>query len=177
MDQFEKIIIKSGTTKIEVKALSNLTNIKELYIPKTVKKLEDLNFAFLKTLEKVVFEEGSIITEIPGNCFNECESLREINIPDSVVNIKAWAFVNCTSLEKVTFGKGSKLETITSKSFCGCTSLKEFYIPKSVTSVGLTAFDMCTDMNIYCSYVKENCPYVDSIELEGFNVIWGYNYN
>ena len=24
---------------------------------------------------------------------------------------------------------------------------------------------------------KENCPYVDSIELEGFNVIWGYNYN
>lgn len=175
LSQFENIIIKSGTTYIAKQALSNFKNIKELYIPNTIVKLDEMAFAGLKTLEKVVFEEGGTLSIIPNSCFNACNNLKEINIPDSVLTIDNWAFVSCDSLNKVTFGKNSKLETINSKSFCACTSLKEFYIPKSVVSVSASAFDMCTEMKIYCPYTKEECPYSSSIELDGFTVVWGYN--
>ena len=61
-------------------------------IPKTVTALKPYAFANRTELKKVIFEEGSILTEIAEHCFEGCTALESITLPETVTAIDDGAF-------------------------------------------------------------------------------------
>lgn len=73
--------------------------IKSIFIPNSVKELEESTFSDLVNLEKVTFQSGSQLKEIPGLAFTGCKSLKSIVLPDSVKYIDSYAFSDCGKIE------------------------------------------------------------------------------
>ena len=115
------IIIPDGVTELDElcftklvhkKEYDNNGNIKEydahnfdvknsitsIYIPNSVETIDEETFSDLVNLEKIVFQKGSQLKEIPKWAFTGCESLKTITLPDSVTYINAFAFSNCGNI-------------------------------------------------------------------------------
>ena len=119
--------------------------IKEVYFPSTIKRVESLTFEGHSELEKVVLNEGLEIIE--EDAFTDCSSLKEINIPLTVREMGYRAFKGCTSLSDVVLPEG--LNSIGFECFEG-TSLSTFTIPSTVEIVGKNAFVNCKNLtNLY----------------------------
>ena len=52
-----------------------------------MKKIEELAFLKCKSLQRVVFEEGSEFRELYGNVFSGCTSLKEVILPEGLESI------------------------------------------------------------------------------------------
>ena len=145
------------------------SNLKSVFIPKSVETIEKMAFYACKSLTYVTFEKGSQLKTIGGwssydyfGAFAGCISLTSIEIPASVETIEAMAFYNCSKLETVTFEKGSMLKTIgggcgsTTYSYYGafsnCSSLTSIEIPASVEIIEPAAF--------------YNCPKLETVTFE-----------
>lgn len=72
--------------------------IKSIFIPNSVKKLEESTFSDLVNLEKVTFQSGAQLKEIPCLAFTGCKSLKSIVLPDSVKYIDSFAFSDCGAI-------------------------------------------------------------------------------
>lgn len=83
-------------------------NIKSIYIPNSVKLIDEETFSDLVNLEKVTFQSGSQIKEIPRFAFSGCKSLKNITIPESVTYIDSFAFSHCSNIT-VNVGKDCKV--------------------------------------------------------------------
>ena len=184
--------IKDGVEEINMRAFSQQTDIKEVYIPASVKKIGDYAFFNCVNLEKVVFESAgadSAFTTISQYAFKACLKLSSINIPDSTttmgqqafayceslteVNIpSAWKhdgtntntkiFDNCISLATVTFGEGTKVEYLPAYMFSNCTSLKSITLPETLKGLGVKNAAAASHYN---GYVFQNCTSLESIHL------------
>lgn len=106
-------------------------------IPKSVEYLGSRSFAS-SHFETVVFESGSILREIPNNCF-EGSRIKSIKIPKSVTKIGHEAFSR-SLLETVEFEDESLLNRISARAFFLCEALLNFEIPSSVKYIGNNAF-------------------------------------
>ncbi len=124
-------------TEIAAEGFSG-TAIRELVIPKSIKKIGAAAFAYNYSLKKVTFAEGCEIGEISQGMFGYCESLTEISMPPTVEKVGAMAFTNCTSLTAVNLSQN--VTQIGAMAFTGCTSLKEIVLPDSLTTIGEQAF-------------------------------------
>lgn len=82
-------------------------DIKSIYIPNSVKIINEETFSDLVNLEKVTFQSGSQIKEIPKFAFSGCESLKTITLPDSVTYLDKFAFSRCGNIT-VYVGKDCK---------------------------------------------------------------------
>lgn len=115
------IIIPDGVTELDElcftkvvhkKEYDNNGNIKEynahnfdvknsitsIYIPNSVKSIDEETFSDLVNLEKIIFQNGSQLKEIPKWAFTGCASLKNITLPDSVTYINAFAFSHCGNI-------------------------------------------------------------------------------
>ena len=119
-------------------------NVQKLIILNTVKSLKDSICSGCTKLEKVVFEEGSVIHSIGYSAFRNCTGLTEINIPDSVTSIGDNAFQGCTGLTSITIP--NKVTIIEDYAFADCTSLTNVDIPEGVTTIWGDAFRNCTGL-------------------------------
>ena len=176
--------IKNGVEEINTRAFSQQTDIKELWIPASVKKIGDYAFFNCVNLKKVVFESAgtdSIFDSIGQHAFKSCMKLEEINLPDSTTNIGSQAFryceslkeINmpkalqytkgnaatyifsgCTALETVTFDEDAVIKYLQQYMFDGCSSLTNVNIPESVTDLATSA-----------SYIFQNCTSLESITI------------
>lgn len=95
-------------------------------------------------IDKVVFEEGSVCSEIGSNAFTDCDRLASIVIPNSVLTIGSHAFQSCQGLKNVTMSNSVK--TIGNGAFEDCVSLEGITLPQSLTSLGIYAF--CNTRNM-----------------------------
>lgn len=86
-------------------------NIKSIFIPNSVNKLDESTFSELVNLEKVTFQSGSQLKEIPGLAFTGCKSLKSIVLPDSVTYIDSYAFSDCGEIV-VHVGKDCKVNDL-----------------------------------------------------------------
>ena len=101
-------------------------------------------YAFLSSqLSSIIFAEGSKLTSIEPNTFEQCQYLASITIPSSVTSIGEYAFADCSELKSVTFAEGAELN-IGDYAFSGCTKLNSITIPSRVTSIGESAFNSCS---------------------------------
>lgn len=86
-------------TAIDYSAFFDLSNLKSVYIPDTVKSLGSYAFQNCKNLSEIRLPEG--LSEIPDYCFSNCYSLASCKIPDTVMSFGKSAFNGCTSLESI----------------------------------------------------------------------------
>ena len=113
-------------------------------IPKTVTALKPYAFANRTELKKVIFEEGSILTEIAEHCFEGCTALKEVeNLPSTLQDIKNSAFSGCSALSEIKLPDAVK--TIGGNAFKD-TSLQSIALPDGLQSLGGYAFMNCAKL-------------------------------
>ena len=161
------VTFEEGSQLINIpsSAFSSCQALQSITIPKSVTSFgEDSNgqggqFAYCSSLNSVLFETGSQLTNIPSYAFSSCQALQSITIPKSVTtfgedyNGYGRQFSNCSSLTSVIFEDGSQLTNIPSYAFYYCRALQSITIPKSVTTFGETSdgygyqFYCCLSLN------------------------------
>ncbi len=129
-----RIVLPESLESIEYEALA-FNQITELFIPKGVTKLGEGCFRDCKKLERVVFEEGSRISEIPENAFSGCKNLREVVLPPArIIGSRAFAGTNIVEL---TIKEGtSRIGDAAFES----SSLAVVNIPSSLKDIGYAPF-------------------------------------
>jgi len=90
-------------TKIAPKAFMDCIELSCVNIPFNVSIIQQNTFKNCPKLNKVVFDQSSILTGIESNAFDGCTSLKEFALPKNIRDIESNAFVGCSSLESVTF--------------------------------------------------------------------------
>ncbi|MBQ6116300.1 MAG: leucine-rich repeat domain-containing protein, partial [Oscillospiraceae bacterium] len=109
----EHISIPDTVTRIEKKAFSDCTELKECVIPEGVTVIQEWTFRMCHSLETVVIP--STVTSIGGNAFNGCRALTGLILPEGLTAIGDYSFAGCLAFETLT-------------------------IPSTVTSIGSNAF-------------------------------------
>lgn len=122
-------------------------SITKVTIPASIKSIGESAFYEKKTLNTVVFEEGSCLQEICSSAFARCIGLTHIDLPES-------------------------LEIIGSSSFSGCENLQSIHIPKHVKQIEDGAFSECAAMKSLtfapdCELEKIGSAFLGCNKLEG----------
>ena len=159
--------IPSGVKSLGISAFKNCTSLKDMAIPNTVTSIGTGLFSGCSNLFRCVFENGSRITSLPSEMFQNCNklemvklpdrvtaipssyfygctSLAQVELPENLTSIGGSAFYNCYNLENMTFP--NTLKTIGSSAFYNCDKLANVVIPKSVTSIGNNAWQDCSNL-------------------------------
>lgn len=142
------------------------TGLKELILPKGVKKIEHQAFEFSKDLRRVVIPEG--ITELEDRMFYDCEGLKEVVLPNSLKEIGYAVFSFCYSLEKIEIP--DSVEKLGSNTFTKCINLKEVKLPNGLDTISYRQFEGCENLKTFTipASVKtiESCAFMCCEQLE-----------
>ncbi|MBQ3364810.1 MAG: leucine-rich repeat protein [Muribaculaceae bacterium] len=139
----------------------HLASLQEIVIPRNVKFIDDFAFSESPMLEKVTFEEGSILDGIGLRVFEYCYSLDNFDMPNSVTWMDGQAFGDCTSLKNVHLS--DNLTIFGNSTFWGCTSIVEGVIPGKVISIK-NAYVECTSLKRVKIGDKDSAPGVTLIK-------------
>lgn len=178
----ESVIFEDGSNLQELEgvykydgargAFMGCISLKNIEIPKCVKRIGFCAFKGCTSLTNVIFENDSNLEFIDGaffpdhlesyGAFEDCVSLKEILLPSQLKEIGYSAFKNCSSLEYVYFEPNSKLKIINGAqggsfnvpasynesfgAFSNCTSLKKIEVPSSVEVIGEAVFKNCVSL-------------------------------
>jgi len=176
-------------TEIDVGAFRK-KDLKEVIIPGTVSKIDDLAFYKCSSLASIKvfndlyydapFDDYNAelnITEIGRLAFAKCSSLYEANVTEGVETLGVRAFADCTRLTDVDI---SSVSTFGKSAFSGCTSLKSVTIGENTTSIPKKAFELCASLTAVngFAYVTEildesfsGCVSLDSIDFSNIKFI------
>ena len=88
-----------------------MSDIEKVFIPNTVRELENNAFSYCRKLREIIFESGSQLEKIGKECFFNC-GLEEVTVPKSVCSIGRCAFQYCRNLQSLTFEEGSQLANV-----------------------------------------------------------------
>lgn len=122
-----------------------LSSVTKIYVPASVQKIDLCAFSMAPELTAVEFEEGSQLTSIEDQAFEDCAKLEKIHIPNSVVSIGKSAFTFCTALKDVLLPQN--LQKLDYGTFSTCSSLTNIEIPQNCKVIGEFAFANCTSLN------------------------------
>lgn len=138
-----------------------LKNIKYLFIPDGIKKINETAFAYntfrgvslpysLEIIDNFAFHNSICLEKlcIPDSvfiigysAFKECISLNSIELPQSINKISDKMFYGCVSLQNVVLP--DNIEFISNKAFCECLQLATITLPKKLKYLGEEAFNDC----------------------------------
>ena len=146
-----RVDIGKGVTDIGEEVF-NRCALREIVIPKNVRRIGDGAFANNQDLTGIFVEEGNTVYHADGNCLIETESktlifgCRSSIIPSdgSVTIIGAVAFQSCEALTSITIPKG--VTDIGDNAFQYCKGLTSVTIPGSVINIGYCAFSTCDNL-------------------------------
>ena len=164
-----KIIhIPDGVSLVKSEAFENCNKVEVIYVPNSVKQIENGTFACLTSLcsfkgeyasndgkcliinntlvgfaYKGVYEyklpQG--IIDIAPSVFDRNQEIRSVEISEGIHSIGYQAFWGCENLTNIILPDG--LKVIGDSAFSGCTSLEKIIIPNSVRLIGGSAFNNC----------------------------------
>jgi len=117
--------IPEGVSTIGKTAFHHVSILRELHLPKTIKKLED-------------------------GCFALCENLESMVLPETIKTIPYKAFFHCLGLEMVALP--GKLRTIDEEAFLHCRNLSILTIPITVKHIGKHAFEACHRLKLHAAH-------------------------
>lgn len=135
-----KVTISDGVHSIGKYAFRRCRTLKELYMPDSIRTVEDEAFVECTELEKLTLSTG--LKEIGAYAFQSC-AIREINLPEGLEKIGVGAFAYCRQLH--TLKIPASLRRIESSAFY-LTELTTVEIPEGVESVGEMAFQWCMNL-------------------------------
>ena len=149
--QINSVKLPSKLKEIGLKAF-RATNIKELVIPASVKKVEGSAFAYCPNLTKVTFAASNM--ELIEGCFAGCHKLQSVTFPASLTRDMTYdMFRDCPMLTTVTLPKN--LRTVPQQMFSGCKSLRKIDLPATVTKIDGHAFSGCPITDLVITGVTE----------------------
>lgn len=141
------IVVKDGTTMINVGALSSCENICEFIMPEGVLEVKEFAFSNCKGLRRIIFP--STLKSIDSFAFEGCENLISVELPDSISFIGSYVFSNCDKLKKVKWPAGTQV--LPSNIFANCVALEEVILPNTVEELEHLSFQGCFNIkSIYC---------------------------
>ena len=149
--QINSVKLPSKLKEIGLKAF-RATNIKELVIPASVKKVEGSAFAYCPNLTKVTFAASNM--ELIEGCFAGCHKLQSVTFPASLTRDMTYdMFRDCPMLTTVTLPKN--LRTVPQQMFSGCKNLRKIDLPATVTKIDGHAFSGCPITDLVITNVTE----------------------
>lgn len=118
------------------------TTVKEIFLPSSVKEIDDYAFYQCTAMKKINLEN---VAQIGEYAFGYCSSLEEVTLKQSKTDftrMEGFAFAYCTSLRKIDLSK--ILLANIPEGFCyKCTSLKTILWPPNVVRIRYWAFYDC----------------------------------
>lgn len=149
--QINSVKLPSKLKEIGLKAF-RATNIIELVIPASVKKVEGSAFAYCPNLTKVTFAASNM--ELIEGCFAGCHKLQSVTFPASLTRDMTYdMFRDCPMLTTVTLPKN--LRTVPQQMFSGCKNLRKIDLPATVTKIDGHAFSGCPITDLVITGVTE----------------------
>lgn len=149
--QINSVKLPSKLKEIGLKAFK-ATNIKELVIPASVKKVEGSAFAYCPNLTKVTFAASNM--ELIEGCFAGCHKLQSVTFPASLTRDMTYdMFRDCPMLTTVTLPKN--LRTVPQQMFSGCKNLRKIDLPATITKIDGHAFSGCPITDLVITNVTE----------------------
>lgn len=149
--QINSVKLPSKLKEIGLKAF-RATNIKEMVIPASVKKVEGSAFAYCPNLTKVTFAASNM--ELIEGCFAGCHKLQSVTFPASLTRDMTYdMFRDCPMLTTVTLPKN--LRTVPQQMFSGCKNLRKIDLPATVTKIDGHAFSGCPITDLVITGVTE----------------------
>ena len=137
----ENVVIPSSidgyvVTGIDEKAFQNITTMKTILFPSSLKSIGNYAFAGCTSLTMVTLPES--LTELGNYAFQGCVALKSAKLNAGWKNVSEGLFQGCTSLSSVTLP--DTIQYIRANAFRGCTSLKTLSLPKSLSIIYANAF-------------------------------------
>lgn len=121
-------------------------NLKEIYLPTSLKSIGADAFYECINLEIIDLSSCIPLTQIGTGCFGLCSSLTNVQFTTSITSIGSNAFLSCTSLEVINLSNCTSLSNLGEGCFGFCTSLTTVQLPTSLTSIGLNSFLGCSNL-------------------------------
>ena len=169
--------IPEGIIGIGFKAFEDIKQIKEVFLPKSLKYIDAYAFTCCSSLEQVHFNEGlekietcafsytgllkailpDTVSSLGQGTFLD-SSLEEVVISKKLKRIPLFCFAEDSNLSKVTIPQG--VEAIGPAAFQGCFKLKNITLPQTLTSLGNLAEDEAFD----------GCVFDECVSLEKITI-------
>ncbi len=162
----EELRIPEGIVEIGTYAFMDSAALTLLELPATLESIQAQAFTNARSLETVVFAEGSVLEFIGFRAFANAESLESFTCPDTVEVIANEAFKGAESLQNVVFGENSVLNHIGESAF-EKSALTTFDLPDSVETIAQYAFAFTKHMTAF------NIGEDSNLELIGNGVFFG----
>lgn len=116
----KSVVIPAGVTSVCEAAFYN-TGLTSVYIPKNVTIIGRKAFWHCRGLTTVGFDRNSSYTELPEQCFKDCEELKNVTF-GKVDYLAALAFGNCSTMESIDL---TNVLSLDKTAFNECTNLTE----------------------------------------------------
>ena len=135
-------------------------------IPKSFKKVGNYAFKSCKKLQSIVFEKGSLLTEIGNSFCQYCSTLQEIQFPTQIISIGNNAFSGCSNLESINLPE--TIEKIGTAAFDGCTNIQQTtLILRNIKELGDKAL---SSIPLTTVVVGPHLP-TEYLSFESFNMV------
>lgn len=145
----EQVHLSDGLVEIGDDAFSK-TNIKEIFIPKTVEKI-GIRIVAYTNIERIVVDEknreyssynkSNIISTKNGTIISGCKNSA---IPNSIHTIGEWAFTG-TDIERIDLSD-TKISKIEEYAFYDCEKLENIVLPKELVVIPAYCFYNCKNL-------------------------------
>jgi len=117
----KSVVIQEGVTSLSRGAFSSCTNLTNVTLPNSLKRIDDMVFCNCRSLEKIRLPEN--LEALDYKAFESCVSLTEMTIPEGVKYLAFDTFRGCESLKSVSLP--SSIESISKDVFANCPALTE----------------------------------------------------
>ncbi len=163
------IVFSDSITSIPTEFFSTCTAVKNVKLPKNLKKIGDYAFYYCEELASIEIPEG--VTEIGESAFGQ-SGIEEITLPKLVEKIGNWSFAECSKLTSVKFA--GDIRSIGDGAFANCPLLKEVDIPDSVGSIGKDIFEGSpeVEIDITKTYFKTSVSGIGNAEYTGKPIVY-----
>lgn len=123
-------------------AFAGRTEIKKIYLPKSVNSIGESAFKGCSGL--IDINIPSNVMSIGNAAFKDCTNLSSITMPEFITSIGPYTFYSCNSLTYINIPEN--VTYIGSNAFSYCSSLSEIILPDGVTEIGDYAFEECSGL-------------------------------
>ncbi len=161
------VTIPSSVKRLDDSAFYLCNKLEMLVVPETVERIGERCFGWCESLKSITLP--SSLTEIPAYCFNYCVSLETINIPSVCTKIGTRAFSYCSALTTVTLPLVTA--EIGAKVFAECESLDFLLLPDSLKVIGDGLLDGSDKCLIIASASSTAAMYCDTNSLTFYTTL------